>query len=334
MDSKIDFVITWVDGSDSKWIESKNKELEKINKEKIDSRNNRYRDMECLKYWFRSIEKNAPWVNKIYFVTCGQKPEWLNESNPKLVLVNHEDYMPKEYLPTFNSNAIEQGMHRIKGLSEKFVYFNDDMFILNKVNEEDFFIDNKPCDTMLFHPVNPNSSDKKFYVKICNDIEIINKHFDFNEYKKKYKKLILSPKLGKKVIINYLFTKYSSFKGFYMHHGPISFLKSTYEEVWSKEPEILNKTMSFKFRNNIESINLCIFQYWQFATGNFIQRKETFNKYLNIATDNIEEVLTNKKIKSVCLNDVVDSDEEFNIIKNKIIDLFEKRFPEKSSFEK
>ena len=85
MNEKIDFVIMWVDGSDPKWLEEKNKYLDK----KIDTSNaiNRYRDMGVLKYWFRGVEKFAPWVNKIHFITCGHLPIWLNADNLKLNIV-------------------------------------------------------------------------------------------------------------------------------------------------------------------------------------------------------------------------------------------------------
>ena len=92
-----------------------------------DSRNEtsvaRFRDYGFLKYWFRGVEKFAPWVRRIHFVTCGQKPDWLDESNPKLNLVNHEDYIPREFLPCFNSSVLECHLHRIPGLAEHFVYF-------------------------------------------------------------------------------------------------------------------------------------------------------------------------------------------------------------------
>ena len=102
----IDFVIPWVDGSDLEWRKNKNKYSGKID-EPVDITDARYRDWDILKYWFRGVEKYAPWVHKIYFVTCGQKPDWLNENHDKLVLVNHEDYIPHEYLPTFSSHTIE-----------------------------------------------------------------------------------------------------------------------------------------------------------------------------------------------------------------------------------
>lgn len=126
---KIDFVLPWVDGSDSAWIKQRNEYLGIKNDQTQDSR---FRDWENLQYWFRGVEKFAPWVNHIYFVTWGHIPSWLNTDHPKLTVVKHEDYIPKQYLPTFSSHPIELNMHRIRGLSEQFVYFNDDTFIINK----------------------------------------------------------------------------------------------------------------------------------------------------------------------------------------------------------
>lgn len=106
----IDFVITWVDGNDQRWRAKKEKYMEALTED--DRRRNteaRYRDMGLLKYWFRGAEKFAPWVNRIYFVTCGQAPAWLDTTHPKLRMVQHSDYMDEEALPTFNSNAIEFG---------------------------------------------------------------------------------------------------------------------------------------------------------------------------------------------------------------------------------
>ena len=123
----IDFVIIWVDGSDKKWLHEKNKyQKNSIN---IDAEINRYRDWDNLKYWFRGVEKYAPWVNNIFFVTWGHIPSWLNTNNPKLKIIKHTDFIPKEYLPTFSANPIELNLHRIEELSENFVFFNDDFFV-------------------------------------------------------------------------------------------------------------------------------------------------------------------------------------------------------------
>ena len=99
----IDFVVTWVDGNDPAWQQEK----QKYTAVNADVRVNRYREWDQLKYWFRAVEKYAPWVNKIHFVTWGHLPEWLDTTNPKLNIVNHKDYIPEEYLPTFSSHTIE-----------------------------------------------------------------------------------------------------------------------------------------------------------------------------------------------------------------------------------
>jgi len=96
----------------------------------------RYRDRDILRYWFRGVEKYANWVHRVYFVTDNQKPSWLNTACPKLEMVDHTDFIPSCYLPTFNANTIELNFHRINGLSEHFVAFNDDMFINQPVTPD------------------------------------------------------------------------------------------------------------------------------------------------------------------------------------------------------
>ena len=120
---KIDFVIIWVDGNDPKWLKEKNKYI-KLDGDKT---KNRFRDWKNLQYIFRGIEQFMPWVNKIFFITWGHLPKWLNINSKKIEIVNHKDFIPKEYLPTFNSNVIEINLHRIKNLSNKFILFNDDI---------------------------------------------------------------------------------------------------------------------------------------------------------------------------------------------------------------
>ena len=159
-DDKIDFVILWVDGSDEEWLKEKKKY-----KTDIDVADSivRYRDWDNLQYWFRGIEKFTPWVNKIHFITWGHIPKWLNTKNPKLNIVNHKDYMKPEYLPSYNSTAIELSLGFLECLSEKFVYFNDDFFIINKCKKEDFFVNDLPCDEYSEAPIIPDP--KEFLVR-------------------------------------------------------------------------------------------------------------------------------------------------------------------------
>ena len=152
-ENSIDIVITWVDGNDPEWRSEKNKT--RYGKEQLaetDDREERFRDWENLRYWFRGIENCAPWVRKVHFVTWGHLPKWLNTKHPKLNIVRHTDYIPSGFLPTFNSHTIEWNMHRIPGLSEQFVYFNDDMFLLKRTDETDFFRNGRPVDMLALQP--------------------------------------------------------------------------------------------------------------------------------------------------------------------------------------
>lgn len=104
---------------------------------------NRYRDWNLLPYWFRAVDKFAPWVRKIHFVTWGHVPKFLQVKASKLHIVKHNEFIPEEYLPTFSSHAIEMNIHRIPSLAEHFVYFNDDMFLLRPF-EKRFFRNGLP----------------------------------------------------------------------------------------------------------------------------------------------------------------------------------------------
>ena len=100
---------------------------------------NRFYDNNELKYSLRSIEKYAPWFRNIYIVTNGQVPNWLNLTNSRVKLIKHEEiFQNKTHLPTFNSAAIETHIHRIKGLSKYFVYFNDDLLLTKPIWPDDF----------------------------------------------------------------------------------------------------------------------------------------------------------------------------------------------------
>lgn len=100
----------------------------------------RFADNDELKYSLRSLEKYAPWIRNVYIVTNGQKPSWLNTSHPKVKLITHEAiFANKSHLPTFSSPAIEVNLHRIKDLSTRFIYFNDDVLLGAPIWPDDFF---------------------------------------------------------------------------------------------------------------------------------------------------------------------------------------------------
>lgn len=336
MKEKIDFVVTWVDGNDPKWQSEKAKyeSQYKRNDDKFDNWNNnkiRYRDWNLLKYWFRAVEKNAPWVNKIYFVTYGHKPEWLNEQNKKLVVVNHKDFIPEKYLPTFNSNCIELNMHRIKGLSEKFVYFNDDVFLLRKTTERDFFKNKLPKETAGVDCVALDWNVGHAEIK---NLQIVNKYFNKREVLKKTWKKWFNLKNGKEFIKTCFLLPWDQFTGLYESHITYAYLKDTFDKVWNKEPDVLNETCMSKFRND-SNVNHWIFKDWQLATGLFYPRSPKFGKmFLKKIDKEILNSVKRKKYKVVSINDVDYTEEEFVIAKKQISEAFDSIYPEKSSFEK
>lgn len=325
---KIDFVIPWVDGNDPKWIEEKNKYCT----EKNDKKNgeNRYRDMGILKYWFRAVEKYASWVNKIYFITWGHIPEWLNTENKKIVVVNHKDYIPHEYLPTFSSHVIELNIHRIKDLSEKFVYFNDDMFINDYMSKEDFFKNNLPREYAILNPIIPTTD---FEHIVLNDIKVINNNYDKGLSMKKNRSKWLNICYGKDNIRTLFLRKWKNVCGLKESHLPCAYLKSTFSEVWNREYNILNETSKHKFRTN-EDVNQWVIKYWQIMNGQFIPRNPSIGKRFELSNDNrqIIQAIKNRKFKMICINDA-DMNYDFERAKSDLITVFEEIYPEKSTYE-
>lgn len=324
----IDFVITWVDGSDPEW----KKEYHKYKSDTGDKREYRFRDMGTLHYWFRGVEKFAPWVNKIYFVTCGQKPEWLNVKHPKLVCVNHYEFIPKEYLPTFSSQAIEMNLHRIEGLSEHFVYFNDDMFLTRMTDQRDFFVDGLPCDAAVINYLAPKEEPLNLVPYV--NTAAINRNFIKQQVMRDYAAKIFTLKYRKYLLKNIQFIMGKWFPGFKYFHIPSSFLKSTFNEVWEKEFELMNRTSQHKFRIMTDA-NQWLFQNWQICTGKFMPRNINLGYYESIETDDdiykAAKIVSSGKYKMVCVNDTGKG--SFELLKQELRKNFELILPGKSQYE-
>ncbi len=138
----IDAIYTWVDGSDPDWQERKAR-YSNSSLSQHASAENRFRDIEELRYSLRSLEQFAPFVRKVFLVTEGHLPKWLNREHPRLEVVSHETiFRNSENLPTFNSSAIESCLHRIPGLAEHHIYLNDDFFFARPNRAEQYFAAN------------------------------------------------------------------------------------------------------------------------------------------------------------------------------------------------
>lgn len=134
----IDLVYTWVNGNDPNYQRFRNQYAPSHRQNNPE----RFRDdFESLKYSFRSVEKFMPWVRHIYLVTQRpQKPDWLNIDHPKITLVHHDQIFEHErHQPNFNSNPIESHLHRVPGISDHFIYMNDDHLLANTIERTDFF---------------------------------------------------------------------------------------------------------------------------------------------------------------------------------------------------
>ena len=329
---KIDFIITWVDGNDEKWLKEKEafKQMENNNS----NSKNRYREWKLLKYWFRGVEKYAPWVNKIYFITYGHLPKWLNTENEKLVILKHSDYIPDKYLPTYNSNVIEMNYFRIKELNEKFVNFNDDMFIINDIREEDFFANGLPCDLAACNINIPKGKNDVISHIMLNNIDIINKYDNKNEVIKNNFMKWFQIKYGKYMLRTLFLLPWPQFSLFQEMHMPTSILKSTMNTIYTLEKERIEETFVSRFRSG-KDVNQWVFKYWQIAEGKFTPRSYKFGKYYDIDEEmipDIKKTILGRKNKVVCLNDS-NENIEFDKIKKEIIEIFEKKFPYKSKFE-
>ncbi len=329
---KIDFVMIWVDGADPEWVREKNSYLSPD--ERGDNSEIRYRSWDNLQYWFRGVEKFAPWVNRIHFVTWGHLPPWLNTDSPKLNIVNHRDYIPQQYLPTFNANTIELNLHRIKGLSEHFVYFNDDMFVTSPVKPEDFFRDGCPMDTYGLDCIYFAKKSAGFFNG--NDIELINTHFDKNKiFKSRERKKWLSLKNGMtRVVKTRLLNVWPWFPGIYYNHLPTNFLKSTFEKVWELEGETLDLTCRDKFRTK-SNCNQWLMKFWQLCEGAALPRNKKIGRCFHIKDNIYNEMLDSietGRYKLICVNDTIGT-RDFDLQKQQVIEAFEKLLPEKSGFE-
>lgn len=325
---KIDFVITWVDGSDSKWLRDRDKYVPQVMTKQQDvAGSKRYTDNGLLRYWFRGVEEFAPWVNHIFFVTYGHLPKWLNVTNPKLIIVKHEDFLPEEYRPTFNSVPLNLNLFRIKGLEEQFVYFNDDMFLVSPCEKTLFFSDGVPRD-MGVQDVIPAIANETYWHMVFNDVIMLNKNIDKRQSQKENLSKWLSFEYGRNTIKNLLLWKFPLFSGFYETHLPAGYLKSEFTDAWQKNFDVLNAVSKHKYRTNGD-VSENFIRYLQLAKGKFRPiNKLKYGRYCSMNSKALPDLISSGKYKYICINDE-DFGESFCNVK----DAFNTILPDASTFE-
>lgn len=331
---EIDFVIPWVDGSAPEWIAEFNKYAPKERRIGIDNSKKRYRDYGLLRYWFRGVEKFTPWVRTVHFITCGQKPDWLNLDAPKLHWVKHSDYIPQEYLPVFSSRPIELMMHKIPGLAEHFVYFNDDFFLTAPIKQDLFFKNGLSRDSAIMEVKSSNGGLAMLGANF-NNLDLINTQFDKHSAIRRNFFKWFSLQYGRHLWKNISLLPWPKFCGFVNPHMPQPFIRSCIEEVWDSCAEKLNETMAHRFRSPFD-VNQWLFRHWGLCSGNFSPIHPTKGRKCFDLTDGnaaeIADCIRNHVYKEIVIND---SDvDDFGVAMGKIRDAFEDILPEKSAFER
>ncbi len=333
----IDVVIMWVDGNDPKWKKERDRYASGRSDE--DNQDKRFRDWDNLKYVFRGIEFNMPWIRKVHLVTYGHLPKWLNLSNEKLHVVLHSDYIPSQFLPTFNSRAIQLNLHRIGTLSEQFIMFNDDMFVVRPVDRNLFFSNSGlPVEQAGFTiPHSAEVGDIWSYTKISNSAAL-NMNFTARDVLAKNWKKYFSLKNGMRSVAQNIALLPFSFHIINSHatpHFPAALLKSTYNDIWGVYEELLTETSSHRFRSPLD-VSDALIRQWQLATGNFIPGNIlSRSAYVSRFPEDIpklERALQNRRMKQVCINDH-EVKGDFEDAKEAVNKLLENILPIKSSFE-
>lgn len=307
----VDLVYLWVNGNDPKWIAKRDACIGGVSKAEVNCKG-RFSDNDELRYSLRSIEKNAPWIRRIFIVTDNQKPEWLDTSNPKVRIVDHTEIMPAECLPCFNSRIIEHHLHLIPGLAEHFLYANDDMYINKPVTPETFFGE--------------------------DGLPIIR----FNRRPFRKLTLILRAKLLGKPMSNYMHAiqnaaslverRYGKYYGGKTHHNIDAYLKSTYQHT----REVFDKEISATLSNHVRSSNDIqrnLYSYVALAEKqahlNYVNQHTSFR--FHIDNRKLYEKFKRYKPMLFCMNDSQYANDE----DRKLVAVFlNKLFPDKSQFEK
>ena len=327
----IDFVVPWVDGNDPEW--RKKRDHYAVPDDKEGNRPERFRDWELFHYWFRAVEENAPWVRCIYLVTDHQTPHFLYTDHPKLKIVFHEQFIPEKYLPTFSSHTIELNMHRLPGLSEFFVYFNDDMFLNRPMKEKDFFRRGKPCYSMIERPLEIGYPVSMMQSVVLSDMGVVNRHFQRKDSLRRLW-LYASLRYGKWFLKNLLMLPFHTYQHFEDHHMPCPFLKSTLKEVWQAEEAVLDETCRHRFRT-YGDVNQYLFRYWDIARGNFAPWYRQCD-YYSVKPENISQCvhsIVKGEHPMLCLNDGGE-EAQFDALCAALQKAFLARYPKPSSFEK
>jgi hypothetical protein len=308
---EIDIVYTWVNYNDIEF----QKNIKKYKKSDKDYDKARFTSYNELKFSLRSVEMFAPWVNKIYIVTNGQVPEYLDLKNRKLKIIFHDEIIEKQFLPTFNSHVIESCLHRINALSENYIYLNDDVLFTRPIGPNYFF--------------NSNGLINLFATKKKIENGPLSSLSTDTENASKNSAQLLYRQTG--YFCNFLFS--------HTFHPQLKSTNIQIEEIFRSEINLMKEN---KFRG-LSDINIPTFLSHHF---NYLKAKGVFRKtscmYFNIRSPSAlmyyNSLLGRKNTMhapySMCLNDKTSFGKNLQNYDELLLSFLNTYFNEKSSFEK
>ncbi len=305
----MDIVISFVDCKDKVWMKSYLSFIGLKENHYFPSEINffHFYNYDTIKYVFRGIDKFIPYVNNIFLVVSNieQVPKYIDQSKIKVVL--HKDFIPEQYLPLFNSTAIEMFLHKIPGLDEEFVYFNDDTIPISPIAYEELFKNGLPCLNFVDNYMSPGPAHR--HVRLS-----------FFEAKNTVEQLTGKP-------INYDGNELCP------THAPHPMLKSIceYGESENRHSSLLDFYLtSFRSDRNLNQYYWCDILYFlkKYAPSNI--------KLKYIRTYDINELinLDNQEYQYLCINDSGSKNQHISEVYDIIEENMNKIFPDKCKYEK
>lgn len=307
----IDLVYTWVDGTDPAWAAKKASTLGQSYHAEASSAA-RYLSRNELRYSIRSAFLFAPWARNIFIVTDDQRPPWLSEFDDRVRVVSHREiFSDHAWLPTYNSHAIESQLHHIDGLSEHFLYLNDDMFFGRPVTPNAFFLSNgiaKYFPSQSRVPQGPITEQDTPVDAACkNNRALLNQTF--------------GPVIAQS-----------------MQHVPYALRRSILQEIEDAFPEAYKVTASSSVRSQSDhSFTSSLHQYYSFLTGRGIAGNVRYT-YIQLAVQDLaarlDRLLARRDRDTFCLNDAYSTPEQLAAQTELLTVFLERYFPIPSPYEK
>ena len=308
----IDMVFSWVDGSDPQYQSARRSLEAGAQLGEGDGHESRYRQVDELKYALRSVHMFAPWVRRIFIATDSPAPEWL-AGHPKVALVrSHEHFADPSVLPTHNSMAVESQLHHIHGLSEHFLYSNDDMFFGRPVSPELFFTAGGITRFML----SPNRIG-------LGEREVGRSGFEN------------SARVNRRL----LWDRFGAFTTHHLEHSAAPLRRSVMAELEAEFPAEFQATAASTFRaaENI-SVTNSLYHHYALLTGRAAMHRDGRGIYVDTASSaglaELPRILAQRNADFLCLNDGSTGDATPQQRRELVTKFLESYFPFKAPWEK